>query len=93
MPAAYRTIDHVVLRLVTAEPLFRLLSETFQLHVSWPLQRADFATYGWVHVGNTDLELWAASSNTDLPAHAQPPLIHGFALEPAQSLPESLAWM
>lgn len=93
MPAAYRSIDHVVLRLVTAEPLFKLLSETFQLPVSWPLQRADFATYGWVHVGNTDLELWAASSNTDLPAHAQPPLIHGFAMEPAQSLPESLAWM
>lgn len=93
MPAAYRSIDHVVLRLVTAEPLFKLLSETFQLPVSWPLQRADFATYGWVHVGNTDLELWAASSNIDLPAHAQPPLIHGFALEPAPSLPESLAWM
>ena len=93
MPAAYRAIDHVILRLATAEPLFRLLSETFQLPVAWPLQRADFATYGWVHVGNTDLELWAASSNTDLPAHAQPPLVHGFALEPAQSLPESLAWM
>lgn len=93
MPAAYRSIDHVVLRLVTAEPLFMLLSDTFQLPVAWPLQRADFATYGWVHVGNTDLELWAASSNVDLPAHAQPPLIHGFALEPAQSLPESPAWM
>jgi hypothetical protein len=93
MPAAYRSIDHVMLRLVAAEPLFALLSETFQLPVAWPLQRTDFATYGWVHVGNTDLELWAAAANTDLPPDTQPPLIHGFALEPAESLQDSLAWM
>jgi hypothetical protein len=90
---AYRAIDHVVVRLQTAEPLFALLSDTFGLPVAWPLQRAEFATYGWIHVGNTDIELWAAAANDDLPVHAQPPLIHGFALEPAQSLPDSLAWM
>lgn len=87
---AFRSIDHVMLRLPAVEPLFHLLSDTFALPVAWPLQRAEFATYGWVHVGHTDLELWAATSNADLPAHAQPPCIHGFALEPALDLPQTL---
>ena len=91
MASSYRSIDHVMLRLHAAEPLFQLFSETFGLPVAWPLQRTDFATYGWVHLGNTDLELWAATANGDLPDHAQPPLIHGFALEPASPLAESLA--
>ena len=91
MPRAYRSVDHVVVRLWAAEPLYALFTETFCLPVAWPLQRTDFATYGWVHVGNTDLELWASHSNSDLPAHAVPPLIHGFALEPTLSLVESLA--
>ena len=90
MASSYRSIDHVMLRLHAAEPLFQLFSETFGLPVAWPLQRTDFATYGWVHLGNTDLELWAATANGDLPDHAQPPLIHGFALEPASPLAESL---
>ncbi|KRD21334.1 hypothetical protein ASE39_24875 [Acidovorax sp. Root267] len=93
MPSSYRSVDHVMLRLDAVEPLFRHFSETFGLPVAWPLQRTDFATYGWVYAGNTDLEFWAAASNSDLPAHAQPPLIHGFALEPAQPLSESLGWV
>ena len=91
MLRAYRSVDHVVVRLLAAEPLYALFTETFGLPVAWPLQRTDFATYGWVHIGNTDLELWASHSNSDLPAYALPPLIHGFALEPALSLAESLA--
>lgn len=89
---AYRSIDHVMLRLhaEAVEPLFELLTRTFALPVAWPLQRTEFATYGWVHVGNTDLELWAAASNADLPDHAQPPLFHGFALEPALPLTQTI---
>ncbi|MDP3228243.1 MAG: hypothetical protein Q8N13_09740 [Acidovorax sp.] len=87
---AYRSIDHVMLRLHAAEPLFDLLTNTLALPVAWPLQRTPFANYGWVHVGNTDLELWAAASNADLPEHAQPPLFHGFALEPALPLAETI---
>ena len=89
---AYRSIDHVMLRLHTdaVEPLFELLTRTFALPVAWPLQRTEFATYGWVHVGNTDLELWAAASNADLPDHAQPQLFHGFALEPALPLTQTI---
>lgn len=90
MPA-YQSIDHVILRLHAAEPWFDLLTKTFALPTAWPLQHAEFATYGWVHVGNTDLELWAAASNADLPDHAQPPLFHGFALEPALPMPDALA--
>jgi hypothetical protein len=89
MPA-YRSIDHVMLRLHAAEPLFDLLTNAFALPVAWPLQCTEFATYGWVHVGNTDLELWAAASNADLPEHAQPPLFHGFALEPALPLAQTI---
>ena len=89
---AYRSIDHVMLRLHAhaVEPLFELLTRTLALPVAWPLQRTEFATYGWVHVGNTDLELWAAASNADLPHHAQPPLFHGFALEPALPLDQTI---
>ncbi len=90
MPA-YRSIDHVMLRLPAADHVLHLLSNTFGLPVAWPLQRAEFATYCWVHVGNTDLEMWAAASNADLPPHALPPLVHGFALEPALTLPDTLA--
>lgn len=89
---AYQSIDHVMLRLPAhaAESLFDLLTNTFALPVAWPLQRTEFATYCWVHVGNTDLELWAAASNADLPEHAQPPLFHGFALEPALPLAKTI---
>lgn len=86
----YRSIDHVMLRLKAAEPLFHLFSDIFSLPVAWPLQRTAFATYGWVNAGNTDLEFWAAASNADLPGYAPPPLVHGFALEPAMPLPQAL---
>ena len=93
MQRPYRSVDHVMLRLTAAEPLYELFSNTLGLPVAWPLQREAFATYGWIHVGNTDLELWAASSNSDLPDHAPAPLVHGFALEPAAALAECLTWM
>lgn len=79
----YKSVDHVVIRLLEAEPLHELFSDLFGLPVSWPLQREAFATYGWVSVGNTNLEFWAAASNADLPPECQPPLVHGFALDPA----------
>jgi hypothetical protein len=79
----YRSLDHVVLRLPAVEPLHALFSETFGLPLSWPLQHSAFASFAWVNVGNTNLELWAAASNADLPADAQPPLVQGLALDPA----------
>jgi catechol 2,3-dioxygenase-like lactoylglutathione lyase family enzyme len=81
-PKAFLGIDHVVLRVLDAKPLFGLLTERLGLPIVWPLEEAAFATFGWVGVGNTNLEIWAASSNADIPAHVGLPLIHGFALEP-----------
>jgi hypothetical protein len=80
--AFYRAIDHVMIRLLEIEPLFSLFSNVFGLPVSWPKESSSFATFGWVNVGNTDLEFWAAANNADLPSDCQPPLIHGFALDP-----------
>lgn len=79
----YRGIDHVVIRLRTVDALYALFAQTFGLPVSWPLQHSPFASFGWVNVGNTNLEFWAAAQNDDLPQDAQPPLVHGFALDPA----------
>lgn len=80
----YRAIDHVMIRLISVDQLFSLFSNVLGLPVSWPLQRSSFATFGWINVGNTDLELWAAASNSDLPYDCQPPLFHGFALDPVE---------
>ena len=52
------------------------------LPVSWPILSNDFATYGWVTLGNTNLEFWAAKNNSDLPSEDALPLFHGLALEP-----------
>jgi len=79
---AFRSIDHVVIRVDDARPLFRLLTERLGLPVVWPLQEAAFATFGWVGIGNTNLEIWASANNADIPANVPLPLVHGFALEP-----------
>lgn len=79
---ACRAIDHVMLRLPQVDPWFSLFSEVFQLPVSWPVRQSDFATFAWVHVGNTHLEFWAATDNTDLSPGCPLPMFHGLALEP-----------
>lgn len=78
----WQAVDHLMLRVVQAEPLFDFLHRELGLPVAWPLTRADFATYGWIGVGNTQIEIWAAASNADLPADCELPLVHGFALGP-----------
>jgi hypothetical protein len=86
----YLGIDHVVLRTAAAEALFDLLHRQLGLPATWPLQHAPFATYGWIGVGNTNLEIWAAADNSDLPAACPLPLFHQIALAPAE-LSETLA--
>ena len=85
-----QSIDHIMVRAIAAEPLYHLFSQTLGLPVSWPLQRSDFATFGWVTVGNTNLEFWAASNNSDLPKDTKLPIFHGFALGPT-NLNESIS--
>lgn len=85
-----RYVDHVMLRTQDTEPLLSLLAETLGLPVTWPLENSEFASFAWVHVGNTHLEIWAAKNNADLPADCRLPLIHGLALAP-DDLPFSMA--
>lgn len=76
----FNGIDHIMVRVREAEPFIKLFSEQFVLPVSWPLQRKKFATYGWITLGNTNLEFWAAADNTDLPVERSLPLFSGLAL-------------
>lgn len=80
--SAFRSIDHILVRVKNAQQIFNLFSQTFELPVSWPLQSNDFASYGWVTLGNTNLEFWESSNNGDLPSEEVLPLFHGLALEP-----------
>jgi len=80
----YLGIDHVVIRSATAEPLYDLLHKRLGLPVIWPLQVTPFATYGWIGIGNTNLEIWAAVDNSDLPADCQFPMFNQIALAPTR---------
>ena len=93
--SSYRAVDHVMVRLLNIDRLLDLFATVLDIPVSWPKQVSSFATFAWVHVGNTDLELWASTNNSDLPEGSQPPLIHGFALDPADldaSIAELSQW-
>ena len=81
-PGAVQSIDHVLVRVKDAQSMMNLFAGTLGLPVSWPLQSNDVATYGWVTLGNTNLEFWASSNNSDLPSEDVLPLFHGLALEP-----------
>lgn len=78
----FQAVDHIMVRVNEAEPMMRLFSETLGLPVSWPLQQNDVATYGWITLGNTNLEFWASVNNGDLPTGQLLPMFHGFALAP-----------
>ena len=80
--SAFKSIDHVLVRVKNAQVMMDLFATTLGLPVSWPLQSNDFATYGWVTLGNTNLEFWASINNGDLPNEDVLPLFHGLALEP-----------
>lgn len=75
-------IDHVVVRAREVPALLDLFAGGLGLPVVWPLQVESFATYAWVSLGNTCLELWASTDNNDLPAGTPMPMFHQVALEP-----------
>ena len=78
----FRGVDHLVIRVADARPLFDLLASVLGLPVTWPLEQASFANFGWIGVGNANLEIWADAKNADLPEGCALPLIHGIALAP-----------
>ncbi|MDM0044481.1 hypothetical protein QTH91_08325 [Variovorax dokdonensis] len=80
--ALFHGVDHLVVRVNAARPLFEVFSATLGLPVTWPLEQASFATFGWIGLGNANLEIWADAKNADLPEHCPLPLIHGIALAP-----------
>lgn len=82
MAGIIESVDHIMVRVERARPLFNLFSGTLGLPVSWPLQEREFATFGWITLGNANLEFWQASSNADLTGKAELPIFHGIALEP-----------
>jgi hypothetical protein len=81
---AYQGIDHVVIRTVEAEVLYELFGSQLGLPKTWPLQRAPFATFGWIGIGNANLEIWGAADNSDLPSDCALPLFHQIALAPTE---------
>lgn len=80
----------MVIRTADAAMLYELFSVHLGLPVTWPLVHADFATFGWIGLGNTNLEIWAATNNFDLAADCPFPLVHQIALAPVE-LSETLA--
>jgi len=79
---AFSGVDHIMVRVDKVEPLLILFSDILGLPVSWPLQKKEFASYAWITLGNTNLEFWASTNNTDLPSNQTLPLFSGFALNP-----------
>lgn len=75
--------DHLSVRVNDAEKVHRLFVEVLALPVAWPLQSLAFAKFSWVSVGNTNIEFWQASSNSDLPLDGKPlvPFVHGIAVD------------
>lgn len=75
--------DHLSVRVNDAQKLHCLFTEVLGLPVSWPLECLTFATFSWVSVGNTNIEFWQASNNSDLPLDGKPliPFVHGMAVD------------
>ena len=61
-----KQLDHLVVRVDNPQPLFKLLSETLQLPVAWPLQAYPSFTSGGVCLGNLYLEVLSSASRREL---------------------------
>jgi hypothetical protein len=57
LPALIKQLDHLIARVDDPQPLFALLTETFQLPVAWPLRSYPSFTSGGVTLGNLYLEV------------------------------------
>jgi hypothetical protein len=59
-----KQLDHLIARVDDPEPLFKLLSETFQLPVAWPLRAYPAFTSGGITLGNLYLEILSCAPKT-----------------------------
>src|SRR5690242_20951046 len=55
--AIVRRVDHLVVRVNPAEPLFKILTQQLLLPQAWPVTTNPFYTSGAVHLSNLNLEL------------------------------------
>jgi hypothetical protein len=60
-----KQLDHLVVRVDNPKPLFRLLSETLNLPVAWPLRSYPSFTSGGVTFGNLYLEIISCAPQRD----------------------------
>lgn len=80
-----RRVDHLIVRVHSAEPVFNLLTQQLLLPAAWPLTTYPFLTSGGVNLGNMNLEVMQIGQQ------ARPARLYGiaFELEPYDiSLPE-----
>jgi hypothetical protein len=57
-----KQLDHLIARVDDPQPLFNLLSETFQLPIAWPLRAYPSFTSGGITLGNLYLEILSCAS-------------------------------
>lgn len=60
-----KQLDHIIARIDDPFPLFRLLSETLGLPVSWPIKSYQAFTSGGITLGNVNLEILKVGAGSD----------------------------
>ena len=63
MKPIVKQLDHIVIRTGDPSALHRLLSDTFQLPVAWPIQAYPSFTSGGIAFGNVNLEILSCRLN------------------------------
>lgn len=69
MKLPVKQLDHLIARTVDPRPLFKLLSETFQLPIAWPLRSYPSFTSGGVTLGNLYIEILSCEPLKDSSSH------------------------
>jgi hypothetical protein len=59
-----KQLDHLIVRVDDPAPLFKLLSETLQLPIAWPLRAYPSFTSGGITLGNLYLELLSCGTHS-----------------------------
>jgi hypothetical protein len=67
-----KQLDHIIVRADDPQPLFKLLSETLQLPIAWPLRSYPSFTSGGVTLGNLYLEVLSVAARRESSSHHSP---------------------
>jgi hypothetical protein len=67
-----KQLDHAIARVDDPQPLFKLLSETLQLPIAWPLRSYPSFTSGGVTLGNLYLEILSCAPQRDTASSPSP---------------------